>query len=105
MKPQRRRDERIKTGREAASLDMDLDVPALVRLKDTSRSGLGLLTTLPLAPGTVVGLRIRTSQGEWTEKSARVRWSAPASAPGSIPDDLQVVTPAGMLRACGLEYV
>ena len=105
MELQRRRDESRETGGAAALADMDLEVPVLVRLKDTSRSGLGLLTTLPLAPGTVVGLRVRTSQGEWIEKSARVRWSAPASTCGAIPDDLQVVTPAGMLRACGLEYV
>ncbi len=105
MKLQRRREGRSETGGEAASLDMDLEVPALVRLKDASRSGLGLLTTLPLAPGTVVGLRVRSAQGLWEERSARVRWSAPASTPGAIPADLQVVTPAGMLRACGLEFV
>ena len=105
MDLQRRRDGRSETGGEAASLDMDLDVPALVRLKDASRSGLGLLTTLPLAPGTVVGLRVRSAQGLWEERSARVRWSSPVSARTGVPDDIQVVTPAGMLRACGLEFV
>lgn len=102
MDLQRRRDGRSETGREAVSLDMDLDVPAFVRVRDVSRSGLGMLTTLPLTAGMVLGLRVRTGQGERTRRSAQVRWSAPASCG---PEGLEVVTPAGMLRACGLEFV
>ena len=55
---------------------------------DMSRSGIGILTALPLKAGEALRLRLEPAAAEGFELSCRVRW----------------VRPEGRGNACGLEF-